>query len=488
MARPLNPMAMARAAQMIQAAARGFLVRRRRNQARREPERRPLMSPMDIQRRFKRVRRQGQVRSQGVFPKARIGSLVGTVKSKRPVSLKKLDPHEIKLHVDTSNTVLQAGVAYFGFPDAGSQDEQLKQGCFALTNMFFRRSGIKLATVKTVIGNQFSHIHDSAPNFFNDVKLRRISILYVKWNADGSGFYSNTEFGMDDTKTIEDVGIDIYNDVKSKAINDGQWPIVAKLWSLGTAPNSYTNAGADVYSCFATYDLKNVMVDFAYMRKYKWQNVTPSGGVNDPPSRSTVNDVMANPLSGRIYKFKGPTPLIRGTIQDNQGVQMPALDLIQQQGEGTAAHDYLDTRAFRYNLPEFSFDNALAVPFKQPFKSSGFFKNTLTEDKVYMPPGGYKQLIRKEKISYNFTRFCQATVFNAGTVAVNPGYIQPKTSKIGTCTLWALEPAVRTAPNENVKIMVNSELWYTTKCRVADKKQPVVSDVKVLEGFNFQED
>ena len=479
---------MANAALAIQAAARGFLARRRA--ARMRGDRR-LLSPMDIQRKFHKAKKpMGQVVVPKVFPKARIGSLVGTAKSKRPVNYKP-DPLQVKLHIDTTNSVLQNQVAYFGFPDAGSQDEQLKQGCIALVNMFFRRAGLKLPTIKSTIEGQNAHLPDAPPDYFS-CRLNLITIYYVRWDAEGSGVYENASFVVSDSSTIESVALLIFADIKDKAVNHGKWPLQAKLWQREL--NHISAAGQEFeYQEFATYDLNNVMVDFKYMRKYKWQNVTPSGwsypGKNSGHTyeRSTINDIQANPLSGKIYKFKGPTPLMRSTLQASVGGTMPAIDLIQKQGLGTAAHDYLDTRAFRDNVPAPSFDNALSVPFKQPFKAASLFKNALTEDKVYMPPGGYKQLIRSESITMNFTRFCHATVFDDGETLAKSGYVQPKISKIGTCTLFALEPAVRTVVNELVQVQVNSELWYKTKCRVADKKQPVISNVKVEEGFNFQE-
>lgn len=502
-----QPMNAARAAIAIQAAARGMLARRRlarvggvvgarlvnRAMDRREQrQRRALMSPMDIQRRFRRAQRpQGQVRVPKIFPSARIGSKIGTEVSKRPVSLRKIDPSEVKLHIDTKSTVSQSGVAYFGFPDAGSQDEQLKQGCIALVNMFFRRSGLKMATIKTKVRDAYSHIPDNNPEY-SDCKLRRISILFVRNTAGGNGFYVNVTFDMDNSKSIEDMALLIYNQIKLKSAGtddgvdgEGAWPLIAKLWSRDSDDST-----AHQYANYATYDLANVMVDFKFMRKYKWQNITPSGNAGTGAAdRSTINDIMANPLSGRIYKFKGPTPLVRRVVEDQQSETMPQILAIQYQGAGTLAHDYLDTRAFRMDTPGGpSFDAALAVPFKQPFKAASVFRNTETEDKVYMPPGGYKQIIRSEKVTMNFIRFCRATVFDSGAYLQKPGYNQPKISKIGTSTLFALEPAVRTVPNEAIKVMVNSEIWYTTKCRVGDKKQPVMSNVKVEEGFNFEEE
>ena len=171
-----------------------------------------------------------------------------------------------------------------------------------------------------------------------------------------------------------------------------------------------------------------------------------------------LNDIQANPLSGKIYKFKGPTPLIRTLVTEQLGTVLH--DSIEAQGAQYPgdSYDYLKTEAFRDN----SYANNLDVPFRQPFKANQFFKNTLTEDKVYMPPGGYKQLIRKADVKMNFRRFCQATVYIQGDGLAMQGYIQNKPAKIGTCTIWGLEPAVRTSQLEHVKVAVNMETWYTS--------------------------
>ena len=468
------PMAAGMAARRIQAAARGFLARRRVAGMRRPR----LMSPIDIGKmgRTKRAK-QGQIpkgATRAVMPKFRIGSLIGTEKSKRPVSLRKLDPLEIKLHTDSTSVVDQGGVAYFGFPDAGPQDEQLLQGCYALVNLFARRSGLKLASINTTIEAGLS----KPASVYNASRLNNIVIGWTRHDADGNGEYGYETYLITNADTIKSIATAIYTDIKARAYNpgsvdtDGFWPAVAHL-------RSRQPIGGSVEHTYATYDLTNVMVDFAVMRKYKWQNVTPAG--ENEPLRVNLNDIQANPLSGKIYKFKGPTPLIRTMITEQLGTTLH--DSIEAQGAVYPgdSYDYLRTEAFRDN----SYSNTLDVPFRQPFKANQFFKNALTEDKVYMPPGGYKQLIRKADVKMNFRRFCQATVYIQGDGLAAQGYIQNKPAKIGTCTLWGLEPAVRTSQLEHVKIAVNMETWYTTKCRVSDKKQPVVTDIKMITGHTF---
>lgn len=465
-----GPMNMANAAIAIQAAARGFLARRR---AARMGARRQLMSPMDIKRKFQKVKRpQGQVRVPKVFPKARIGSLIGTEKSKRPVSLKKLDPMEIKTHIDINSDVSQSQVAYFGFADAGYQEDQLMQGCMALTNMFFRRAGMKLPDVNVSYTQALNTPVDANPLYYR-TKLRHIVILFVNVTQDGTQSISRSNIQVDENSTIYSVATLIRNAIvdtgTAATLPAKKWPIHAQLLSEDFHQSSI------LHNVFATYDLENVMVDFAYKRKYKWVNVTPAGegGVG---GSTNINDIQANPLSGRIYKFKGPTPLVRAAIKDyNNQLQ---LDGIEDQGVDNSSA--ISCNHFRSSN---SYAQMPKAEFAQPFKAAQYFKNTETEDKVYMPPGGYKQLIRSGKVTMNFKRFCQATIKQPNTTGISDGVEKPP--KIGTSTIWGLEPALRTDVNELVKLHVNCETWYTTKTRVGKEKQPVTTQKLVLQGPTF---
>ena len=128
----------------------------------------------------------------------------------------------------------------------------------------------------------------------------------------------------------------------------------------------------------------------------------------------------------------------------------------------------------------------MEFPFKQPYKSMEIFKDTQSEDKVYMPPGGYKQLIRKGNKTMNFSRFCQATVpYSAGRnfTRVNAGAsVEPR---IGTSTIWALEPVIRTTTNEVVRVATQMETWYTVKARAGNKSVPICKINTVTAGTNF---
>ncbi len=139
------------AARRIQAAARGFLARRQVARMRRPR----LMSPMDISK-IKRRKTQGQIKdtSRAVLPKARIGSLIGTAKSSRKVK-GKMDPLVITEHDDRHATVSQPMVAYWGYSDAGSLDQQLEMGCRALVNMFARRSGLKPCNIYQAFNDSY---------------------------------------------------------------------------------------------------------------------------------------------------------------------------------------------------------------------------------------------------------------------------------------------------------------------------------------------
>lgn len=454
------PMAAGLAARRIQAAARGFLARRRVGRMRR-----PLLSPMDI-RRMKKTKTQGQVNPNrpGVMPRYRIGSLIGTVKSSRKVK-GKMDPLTITEHSDIHATVEQKTVGYWGYSDAGSLDQQLEMGVRALVNMFVRRSGLKPVNIY----QQFEDSYLQDYSVLSNVRLARIVIGFQGVDTDGIKLNTEETYDVDITKSIHMLVGPIMAKIKELSQGTSYSPIRAILQSQ--------NTGSDAYDTFATYDLENVMIDFSYMRKYKWQNVTPA------VSGYSVNDINANPLSGKIYQFKHHVPQVRAAhLDDKENTQ---LALIQDFTFGQLNNDgALNTQAFRNG----NFLSTLEFPFKQPFKAMEIFKDTVSEDKVYMPPGGYKQLIRKGSKTMNFRRFCQATVVrealpNDNYTRRNPGStVEPR---IGTSTLWGLEPVIRTLSDETVKIATQMETWYTTKARIGKKNVPVVQVNSVTAGSDF---
>lgn len=456
-----RPMDVARAAALIQAAARGFMVRRRRRLAEPRPQR-VLMSPMDIQRRFRRARRpQGQVVVPTVMPKARIGSMVGTEKSKRKVSMK-VNPLTIKSHWDVNNNVRQAQVAYFGFPDAGDQDKQLHTATMALVNMFFRRSGMKQASITNTTNDHISTDYQNSP------RLSRVTINYLRTTGGATGSFTVVNYAVSGNTSIKDLADTLVADFKSYA-QQARFPAVAVLSCSSDIPN------VDAFRNYAQFDLAEIMVDFSYLRKYKWQNITPAGD-----DRNNVNDIAANPLQGKIYQFKGPTPMLRETLIDRGYDEIPFGIRIEKQRDSSGnAIDYIDCTATRSNGTYLSSPHPA---FAQPFKATQFLKNTLTEDKVYMPPGGYKQLIRKGKVTMSFKRFVMASaVFDLADVGNNK-----RPPKIGTCTLWGLEPSVRTDAQEIINVIVNSELHQTATCRHTPKKLPVQTVRTVENGYNFE--
>ncbi len=337
------PMAAGMAARRIQAAARGFLARRRVAGMRRPR----LMSPMDIGK-MNRRKTQGQVKntSRGVMPKYRIGSLIGTAKSSRKVS-GKMDVMTVTEHRDVHATVNQATVAYWGYSDAGSLDHQLEMGTRALVNMFVRKAGLKPTSVYQSFNE--SYLQDVINS---DIKLKRIVFAYQGIKFDGTINRTESTFAVADTDSVHLITQGIVADLTTKLASDEFRPVRAILQSFVSG----------TYTTFATIDLENTMIDFSYMRKYKWQNVTPADTTQAPGefNQFSVNDINANPLSGRIYQYKHATPQVRGAKLDNE--DLPQLNLIQSI-DGTDGA--LDCTAFRNGNLQLS----IGVPFKQPYKS-----------------------------------------------------------------------------------------------------------------------
>lgn len=439
---------------------------------------------MDISRKFVKAKKpQGQIgrRPAKVFPKARIGSLIGTEKSRRPSTLKGIDPLKIKTHIDQNSRVSQATVAYFGYADAGSFEQQRLEGCKALVNMFFRRSGMKMASVDQTLSDMHGWPATVTPNFYWSY-LTKIVITFANVSRDAANDFEDDEIAVGASDSITSVATALSNMIVDKANGNVttvvKWPVRATLFTQDSSHNNtYTHRS------FASYDLSNVMVDFKFMRKYKWQNVTPAGDTGRDGA-TNINDIMANPLSGRVYKFKGPAPQIRDQVK----LILPTIDGVAPSTD-FAEIEYHENgmvqgAAFRHGR---SFDLPVIGRFAQPFKANQYFKNCETEDKLYMPPGGYKQLIRQGTVTMNFKRFMQATTRDAkwDQIGVNADPNALKPAKIGTSTLWALEPALRTTTDEEVRLHVNYETWYTTKCRMGDKKQPVATSMIVSDGPDF---
>jgi len=442
--------------------------------------RRPrLMSPMDISK-MKRRKTQGQIKNtrRAVMPKARIGSLIGTAKSSRKVK-GKMDPLVITEHHDVHATVSQGQVGYWGYSDAGSLDQQLEMGVRALVNMFARRAGLKPSNIEQDFSD--SYLQDNLPT--SKINLARIVIAFQGLATDGDISREETVYAVTETSSIESLTTTIMADIKAKATFSAPFkPVRAIIQSqdIGVYSGSVGQPGS-YYRTFATYDLENVMIDFSYMRKYKWQNVTPAESGADT---SNINDIHANPLSGKIYQFKHRVPQVRAAMLDDSN--QPMLSTIQ---DSELADGALDTTAFRTGIPGSAgnFGNSLTGAFAQPFKGMQIFKDTISEDKVYMPPGGYKQLIRKGNKTMNFTRFCAATVLTNATTGdyVRRSAGESVPDRIGTSTIWGLEPVIRTDVNELVKIATQMETWYTCKARAGTKTVPVVQINRVATGVDF---
>ncbi len=347
--------------------------------------------------------------------------------------------------------------------------------------MFARRSGLKPCNIYQAFNDSYLQDYLTASN----VRWNRLVIAYQGIDQGGVISRDETVISIAETMSIFNITQLLMADIKTQATTDTFRPVRAILQTHDSVAT-----GTQPYRTYATYDLENVMIDFSYMRKYKWQNVTPAntdivppegGGSYTYPPVFNINDINANPLSGKIYQFKHRVPQVRSAQLDN--TDLPELAKVQMSDGADGA---LQTNAFRVST---DYNDALEYPFKQPFKAMQIFKDTVSEDKVYMPPGGYKQLIRKGKKTMNFTRFCAATVsdpFPANTQNYSrrtAGSDVP--NRIGTSTIWGLEPVIRTTTNEHVRVAVQMETWFTSKARAGTKTVPVVQINTVGAGANF---
>lgn len=432
------------AARRIQAAARGFLARRRVAQMRRPR----LMSPMLIDKmrtpkRYQKKQDPSAPARVGTYPKARIGSMLGTAKSKRTVR-KKLDPLKITEHIDVQTYAHQNDVCYFGFKDAGDPESQLNIGCYAVAQMIFKRCGMEMTSIDSTNTDPEGLSGFARKN----VRLRGVTFTmqYAKHAADP--LYRQVTILYDYTiDTIRVFGVNIANELRSQR-DDGYLPV--NMHIRADTASGETDEFLQSYSC------DSMMMEYSALAKYKWQNVTPASGGGDD-----VNDINSNPLTGKVYTYKGPFPKLKSAVSTEYNRIGTTDTRSQLHGIMDPQGEKVDTMCFRQGA---TYSGDLLPGFNQPYKSNQVFSNTLTEDKLYMPPGGFKQAMRRTTKTMNFKRFVIActVLSNSDAVWVNS---YDRVPPIGNCTIIGLEPTLRQSTAEVVKIAINTEFWLSAKCR-----------------------
>ena len=393
-----------------------------------------------IQRAFRAKRAQRAAASAGRrqktyaragFPKARIGRQMGTFgkpggKPKPVVG--------VKQHIDTHYIRSGDNVCYFGASVASTRDEILRLFCMTLVQHIAKRSGLVVSSWEALMPNYLQgaqHIEDG--------RLKGITIRFRRENENGIDEFSHIQTNSSTGTTYISFADSIASVIKTQA-EDGYYPFEYQLVEV-------QGDGEQSYYIHNRFD--EDIVHFSVNMLAKIQNVTPA----DVDNGMNMNDINANPLTGFLYDFKHETPRLAAAYEDGAsgvaGSPFSAISKIGQQADGS---ETVYVNALRVNEnPVGSLENS----FQQPPPGAAVFDNLEGSKRIAMPPGGFMTLKRNYVVKANVKRFI------AGLIKPSPGggvvLAQMNLPILRKSFMVGLEPTMRTANNETVKINVNKE-------------------------------
>ena len=429
----------------------------------------------------------------GNMPRYKVGRYLGNFKKgpRPPVG------RRAERHIDTSVTVDQPMVNYVGFQTYGSCNDILYTYCMALCREWAERSQMQLVSWNTRVHDQnyTSNSTGGGIDVHHKGKLSYIGLLFSKTDVHGNRHQKIdgiTLIGADDAYTWADLAAWLRNKLLTICANEGFSPEAYSLCDFvdfttirndpppGAAREEFVDTKIPYYT---NKQWGEDIVTFACKSITKVNNVTPAG-----TDRHDINDVNANPLQGKLYDFTHQTPRFRDAwLENTHDTATESYSDIDKLQSCNLRQDMLQTQYLRLKVPvtgtdDFTF-TALHKAFKQPPRGSTIFKNCDGVKDVHMPPGGFKSIVRTGTVKASTARFIhgclQGHVPVAGMVieGVNNAAESVlgdkedkriKTKPVVTPSfMLALEPTVRTATNEEVKLVVNRDLHHMCWIRKA---------------------
>ncbi len=221
---------------------------------------------------------------------------------------------------------------------------------------------------------------------------------------------------------------------------------------LGQQFDTYANRGlfpqAIMFShlntnlVYADQNLSKNKITVQISGRFRFNNTTPAGdgGVGESTS---INDVDANPLSGKIYTFRNQSPIFQSTFKDaalpfvQDGIQnlntvYPGFEVY---GDTTVAAEGKGAAAFR----------DIDAP---PLNPKAIWKNVKTTGNVAFPPGGFKTFntsyLRQGTIMTYIRDISQAVSNdNGGVLSISAPVYPPA----GDSFMMCLRPMIKTSGN-----------------------------------------
>ena len=245
--------------------------------------------------------------------------------------------------------------------------------------------------------------------------------------------------------TFSDVCDSLFTLVRDRA-KDGYYPYSFRFEGGGRG-NEYRSLGDSIITMTAS-------------TSWQIQNTTVSDERTD--DRSATN-TTSNPLKGKIYRTRGFVPYVRpGIVRDEPGA-VGFHDTDHNQGISRAA-----------DIPDNSYMN-------HPPVGTTFFRHCTSSQNVRLNAGSIMPIRSYFKTKMTVLNYFKKVVVDGPTVAHTTGR-QP--NMFGSCTVLALEQAMRSAADESVRVGVNREITMKAHVRLKTRVPTIHSytSTGVLDG------
>lgn len=383
------------------------------------------------------------------LPKYRIGKQMGTF-GKKGAKPKPLAGATLRTNTDFTPDGTE--VCYWGTTIAPPRNHIMFLVAQYIVMDVYKRSGLNVAAWTGPTQSR----NNATPN--DNGRLKSFVMDFTREDQNGASTYTSSTIDISTTvaQTPEAFAGRIRNEIRAQAI-------------LGFYCHSYRCIDFDNSAYYRRDDFGDDIVTLYFTTKARLQNVTPTDNHNAAANGipSSVNDVAANPLMGRIFDFQHGAPRLKDEYERMQST-VPGHAEIAKVSVCDNTTQQINVGALREDATG-SDPGRLARTFRQPPNGAAVFKNVIGAKNVSMPPGGYQTIMRTQTIKASVRRltFGIFEVDTVGTAANVRDYHAPVVMK---SFMVALKPTMRHESDELVKLVVNVD--RTAKCTIKRRKYP----------------
>lgn len=364
-----------------------------------------------------KFRKAKRIRPTRVSPKYSIGPYKGRFRNPRKRKTVSGNKATVFGTVEGENAV------YLGYQSCGGRELLLRQFAEKFVMMVMREAKVSCPSRDKVIewaGKSYQAVAQSP------LALR---LVFHTTASDGAITETLTDHGLHDDDPIvptyrsfdQLVGF-IVDDLKLKLTNDN---VHLHSFSLLHYVDANTSAGLNPH--LANRQLGDFRFTCTVKSVFKVQNITPADGTGSEVNNK--NAITSNPLRGRLWHFSGGPPKIRNQFQNE------ITDDFMKISDGSR-DDGLIVFPLKTSTCYDEGNSLHSVP-----KGGTLFSNVARMSGVYLPPGSFKNTTHTYRFSGTVRQFCKRMAMDTD-----------EPFRCGDSVCVGLEPAMKTAMNEDIKI------------------------------------